>query len=276
MRIPFGVSRFDGVVGGGAPPGTLVLLSGESGAGAREFMYTSAVMNALAHADVDQFSLHYGDLAPDAEVPPEIHYLSFTDDADRLRREIGFTIADDVVGAATPEIRFCDLSTEYFHPSPVPRDWYRGETTSLQDLGRDQTEDVLNALGDYLSTNARGNLVCIDSLTDLVAAVSEDLGWTDVALLMKGLAKAAHGWGCLVLLLVSRETLTDRQLGHLEEAADGTLRFEWESGGSQRTRTMVVQEFRGVLSRLEDENIVRFETEIHEAGFDVSDVRKIR
>ena len=276
MRIPFGVSRFDRVVGGGAPPGSLVLLSGESGAGAREFMYTSAVMNALAHADADQFSLHYGDLAYDAEVPPEVHYLSFTADADRLRREIGFAIADDVVDAAAPEIRFRDLSPEYFHPSPVPRDWYRGETSSLQDLGRDQTEDVLSALGAYLSTNARGNLVCIDSLSDLVAAVSEDLGWTDVALLMKGLAKAAHGWDCLVLLLVSRETLTDRQLGHLKEAADGTLRFEWESGGSQRTRTMVVQEFRGVLSRLEDENIVRFETEIHEAGFDVSDVRKIR
>jgi hypothetical protein len=31
-----------------------------------------------------------------------------------------------------------------------------------------------------------------------------------------------------------------------------------------------------VLSQLEAENIVRFETEIHEGGFDVSDVRKIR
>jgi len=39
---------------------------------------------------------------------------------------------------------------------------------------------------------------------------------------------------------------------------------------------MVVQEFRGVLSRLEAENVVRFETEVHEAGFDISDVRKIR
>ena len=276
MRIPFGVSRFDEVIGGGAPPGSLVLLSGEAGAGAREFMYTSAVMHALARADAEQFSLLYGELAPDAEVPPETHYLSFTADADRLRREIAFAISDDVVDAATPELRFRDLSAEYFGPSPVPRDWYRDETTSLQDLGDDRTDDLLSALGTYLSTNAPGNLVCIDSLTDLVAAVSEDLGWTDVALLMKGLAKAAHRWGCLVLLLVSRETLTDRQHGHLAEAADGTLSFEWESGGSQRARTMVVREFRGVLSRLEDENVVRFETEIHDAGFDVSDVRKIR
>ena len=276
MNVPFGVSRFDGVVGGGAPPGTVVLLSGESGAGAREFMYTSAVMNALGHADPDQFALHYGDLADDAELPPEIHYLSFTDDASRVRREMGFAMSPDVVDASTPKIRFRDFSPEYFHGSLVPREWVRGETTSLQDLGRDQTDDLLSALGAYLSTHATDNLVCIDSLTDLVAAVSEDIGWTDVALVMKGLAKAAHQWGCLVLLLVSRETLTERELGHLKEAADGTLQFEWESGGSKRTRTMVVQEFRGVLSRLEDDNIVRFETEIHDAGFDVSDVRKIR
>jgi hypothetical protein len=39
---------------------------------------------------------------------------------------------------------------------------------------------------------------------------------------------------------------------------------------------MFVREFRGVLSRLEAENIVRFETEIHDGGFDISDVRKIR
>jgi hypothetical protein len=60
------------------------------------------------------------------------------------------------------------------------------------------------------------------------------------------------------------------------DAADGTLQFEWESGGSKRARTMVVQEFSGVLSQVERENIVRFETEIHDGGFDVSDVRKIR
>jgi hypothetical protein len=60
------------------------------------------------------------------------------------------------------------------------------------------------------------------------------------------------------------------------DAVDGTLLFEWESGGSRRARTMVVQEFRGVLSRLESENIVRFETEIRDGGLDVSDVRKIR
>ena len=52
--------------------------------------------------------------------------------------------------------------------------------------------------------------------------------------------------------------------------------FEWESGGSTRARTLVVRQFRGVLSAIEDEDIVQFETEIGDAGFDISDVRKIR
>ena len=47
-RIPFGIRRLDTTIGGGAPPGSVVLLSGDAGAGAREFMYTSAVMNGLA------------------------------------------------------------------------------------------------------------------------------------------------------------------------------------------------------------------------------------
>ncbi|MFB6091972.1 MAG: RAD55 family ATPase [Haloquadratum sp.] len=276
-RIPFGVSRLDRIIDGGAPPGTVVLLVGEPGAGAREFMYTSATMNAVAHGDRELFDLHYGDLHEDAEVPPEIHYLSFTDGEPNIRREMAYVMADDLVDTAADHIAFCDLSPEYFQLSPVPREWYLGETTTLNDLrGQEGREEVLTALGQYLNDNADDNLVLIDSITDLVAAISEEMSWNDIAMLLRGLAKASHRWGGLVLAYASRETLDRTQLGHLMDAADGTLQFEWESGGSKRARTLVVQQFRGVLSQIESEDIVRFETEIHEGGFDVSDVRKIR
>ncbi|MDQ2055113.1 MULTISPECIES: HTR-like protein [Halobellus] len=276
-RIPFGVSRFDRVVDGGAPLGTVVLLVGEPGAGAREFMYTSATMNAVAHTDRDLFELHYGDLHADATLPPEVHYLSFTADESNVRREMSYVLDDDIVSAATEHIDVRDFSPEYFQLSPVPREWYLGETTTLQDLGgREERADVLTALGQYLNDNAADNLVIIDSITDLVAAISDEMAWNDIAMLIRGLGKAAHRWGGLVLAYASRETLERTELGHLMDAADGTLQFEWESGGSKRARTMVVQEFRGVLSQIESEDIVRFETEIHEGGFDVSDVRKIR
>jgi KaiC/GvpD/RAD55 family RecA-like ATPase len=276
-NIPFGVEQLDSIIGGGAPAGNVVLLVGEPGSGGREFLHTSAAMNALAHADPELFELHYGRLDEGATTPPEIHYLSFTADAEYVERELAYTMETEIVEAAVEEIRFRDFSAEYFQLSPIPREWYVGETQSVTELGRrEKHDDVLSALGDYLNEHAPGNLVCLDSLTDLVASISEEMTWSDIAMLMKGLSRAAHRWGGLILLLVNQETLEPTELGHLMEAAGGTLQFQWESGGSKRARTMVVREFRGVLSRLEAEDIVRFETDIGEAGFDVSDVRKIR
>lgn len=277
MSIPFGIERFDSLIGGGAPPGNVVLLAGESGAGAREFMYTSTVMNALWHADDDLFDLYYGDLLSGARPPPEIHYVSFTADTEYLKREMTFTMDEEIVDAAIDEITFRDFSPEYFRLSPVPREWYMGKARNVRDLSaQHERAELLDAIGTYLNTHAAGNLMAIDSVTDLVGAISDEMPWSDIAMLMKGLERAAKSWGGLILLLVNEESLEPTEMGHLMDAAGGTIRFRWESGGSQRGRTMVVEEFRGVLSRIEDENIVQFETEIHDAGFDVSDVRKIR
>jgi len=131
-------------------------------------------------------------------------------------------------------------------------------------------------LGDTLTDHAPGNLVIIDSIADLIDAPAEELEWDDIPVLLKGISRAAFEWGGMVLVHVNRESLDDRRHGQLVDAVDGTLLFEWESGGSTRNRTMVVKQFRGVLSRIEAENIVQFETEIGDSGFDISDVRKIR
>ena len=275
--FPFGIARLDSILGGGAPPGNVVLLAGESGAGAREFLYTSVAMNALANVDEELFDLYYGELADDARVPPEIHYVSFTADRNSIGRELEYTMADEIAEAAVPGIEFADLSVPYFQLSPIPRDWYRNEPSEIRDLGAgDRRGDLLSELGEYLTEHAAGNLVVIDSITDLVSAVSDEMTWNDIAMVMKGLKKAAYHWGGLILLLVNEDTLSETERGTLMDAAGGTFRFSWETGGSKRARTMVIREFRGVLSRLEEENIVRFETEIHDGGFDISDVRKIR
>lgn len=276
-RLPFGVARIDGVLGGGSPPGTTLLLAGESGAGAREFAYTAAAMNALGRADADLFDLYYGALGSAASLPPEVHYLSFTADRGNVAREMGYTMADEIVEPVVDEIRFRDFSPEYFQLSKIPREWYVGEAQTVRDLGaRRSHQDVLGALGDYLNEHAAGNLVVIDSISDLVGALGDDLEWSDVTTLVRGLTKAAHNWDGLILLHVNTDTLTDTELGVLMHAAAGTFEFTWESGGSRRARTMAVRQFRGVLSQLEEENIVRFETEVHDGGFDISNVQKIR
>ena len=193
--IPFGVSRLDSIIGGGVPAGNVVLLVGEAGAGAREFLYTSAAMTALSHADPELFDLYYGDLADDARLPPEVHYLSFTADKSYIEREMAYTMDDEIVDAAVDRIQFRDFSPEYFQLSPIPRDWYMEETTSLQDLGtRHDRDGVVSALGDYLSAHASENLVLVDSISDLAGAVDDDLTWNDITMLMRGLMKAAHQW----------------------------------------------------------------------------------
>jgi KaiC/GvpD/RAD55 family RecA-like ATPase len=276
-RIPFGIRRLDTTIGGGAPTGSVVLLSGEAGAGAREFIYTAALLNGLMDADPDLFDLYYGDLARTAIAPTEVHYVSFTSKSRQIRREMALAMDEEIVDAATDSITFHDLSSEYFRLSPVPREWYAERTRSIADLGETQDrQSVPEALGETLTQHAPENLVIIDSIGDLIGGPDDDLTWEDVPILLKGISRAAFGWGGLVLVHLNRESLDDRRHGQLAEAADGTLLFEWESGGSTRDRTMVVKQFRGVLSRIEAEDIVRFETEITDSGFDISDVRKIR
>ncbi|THE65918.1 HTR-like protein [Salinadaptatus halalkaliphilus] len=276
-RMPLGVSRLDRMIGGGAPAGSVVLLAGQSGAGAREFCYTSALINGLARADHELFDLHYGDVAEGTTVPEEIHYLSFTHERSAVTDEMSVVLDDELVDAGMNDVEFVELAKQYFQLTPVPREWYAASPGDITELG-DHTgdSDVLEAFASYLTDHAAGNLVVVDSISDLVSAADDDLGWADLTVLLKGLARASHRWGGLVLLLVNADVLSSTQFGRLQEATDGTLRFEWESGGSERARTLVVQEFRGVLSRLEDENIVRFETEIGDGGFDISNVRKIR
>ena len=275
--IPFGISRLDSLLEGGAPPGSVVLLSGEAGAGAREFAYTSAAMNALARTNSDLFNLHYGELPDGAVLPPEVHYLSFTASKSTLEQEFRYTLSDDIVDSVIEDIEYLDLSTEYFQSSRIPKDWYLGRTTELSDLsGGGNREKVLSVLGDYLTEHASGNLIVFDSITDLLSAMADDLTWQDIPMLIRGLKRAAEQWGGLVLILASEETLESTQLGQLSDAASGTINFSWETGGSKRARVMVVKQFRGVLSRLEDEDIVQFEGEIHEGGYDLSNVRKIR
>jgi archaellum biogenesis ATPase FlaH len=276
-RIPFGIRRLDTTIGGGAPAGSVVLLSGEVGAGAREFMYTAAVMNGLMQSDEELFDLYYGDLSGGAVAPDEVHYLSFTSGERKVRQEMGLAMDEELVSSTSDAVTFHDLSTEFFQLSPVPREWYSDRTTKLSDLTstRDR-QSVPTALGDRLSDSAPGNVVVIDSLTDLASGAGDDLSWENVPVLLKGISRAAFDWEGLILVHVNNETLSERQHGQVMDAADGTLLFEWETGGSARARTLVVKQFRGVLSRIEEEDIVRFETEIGDAGFDISDVRKIR
>jgi len=277
-RIPFGIRQLDTTIKGGAPTGSVVIVAGESGAGSREFMYTSALINGLAVGDNRElYDLYYGSPTADAVEPGEVHYISFTHSQEKLADEMRLAMDDEIVEKGFENVQFHELSERYFHVSPVPRDWYADATHSITDLRkRHERQGLMEALGTKLSEIAPNNLVVIDSLSDLVSAIGDDLEWADISYLVQGLTKAAHRWNGLILVHLNHDTVSSTRYAQLTDATTGAMRFEWESGGSTRARTLVVSQFRGVLSQIEAENIVRFETEIGDSGFDISDVRKIR
>jgi len=274
-RISLGIHRLDRLMGGGAPVGSVVLCSGEAGAGARSFVQTTAIMNALARTDPEAHDLYYGDLSASASLPDTVHYLTFTSSPEQVSWELKCMV-DDQIHAAFEAVTVHDFAARYFQPSPIPRDWYGEAAESIADLSSGEREGMLAGMGRLLSECAPGNIVVIDSLSDLVGAPGETVDWEDVVVMMRALARAALAWEALVLVHVDRETLDPTAHGRLVDAATGTLEFAWESAGNERERTMIVRSFRGVLSEIEAQDIVQFETEITDAGFGVSDVRKIR
>ena len=274
-RIPFGISRLDTTLSGGAPRGSVVLLTGEAGAGGREFMYTSAVMNGTAQTDPELFELHYGQRARNTALPEEIHYLSFTDNYAQFEQELELSMETELARAGLERIEFKSLADSYFRTSAVPREWYVDESTSRGTYPGEQ-QNIVNLTGDILNERAPDNLVVIDSLSDLVSATGEQLEWADIVYFVKGLRRVAHEWGGLILLHVDHDTLTETEQGQLVNSCSGALRFKWSTGGNVLARTLMLKSFRGILSQIDEDDLVELESELGGSGFTVSDVRKIR
>lgn len=275
-RLPFGVRRLDALCDGGAPAGSLVLLAGEPGAGARTFMTTAVVVNGLARTDPERFELTYGDLPDGARTPEEIHYVSLTSGQASLEREWQRVFDPAVVTAALEAVNVIDLSDRYFAGTRVPS---AGDADRFGDIPVDELaddRDLLDALWESIEAHATAGLVAIDSLTALGTLPEEQATWRELAVLSRALRRAADDWGGLVLLLLNEGSLSRQALAQLMSAVDGTFRFEWAAGGHEIDRTLVIEQFRGVLSTIDDEDIVRFETGVDGDGFRLSDVRKIR
>jgi|GEM_PF-5085445 hypothetical protein len=137
-------------------------------------------------------------------------------------------------------------------------------------------QPILPALQSFLTEHAPGSLTVIDAITDLRPLPDAEAAWPEVTRLLRGLTRAISSWGGVVLVVVDREAVTGTEVGALSAGATGTLEFAWETGGSQRARVMNIRELRGALDRLDRDEIVQFEAEMHDRGYDLSNVRKIR
>jgi len=308
-RIPFGISDLDNTIGGGAIGGNLVLLEGENGTGASQFMQTCAMMNGLYHSDPDMFSLLYGNVHPQVNVPEEVHYVSFTSGKEELKQLLKRTFDDELVEKGLEGLKFQNFSNEYFSlggfktnyeqnptqekaaspggnpENPESEDVFKeGEDTILytgkledSEEGRNNltgAEDLIELFQRYLIQNAEGNLVVIESLTDLIEASQNRVSTSEMISLVKWLRKMAHQWGGLVLVRIGKEATSRELLGGLGDSADGVVVFEWRDSGNERIRTMYFKKYLGVLPNIEDINRV-YEGGVREEGYYIGMAEKV-
>lgn len=256
-RVPTGVADFDYLTGG-LPVGSVVLLAGEAGAGHTEFALTSAVHMMLHREDPSAYRLFLGHTAGTMRPPEGIAYVSATRSREQVLREVAGAFEPTYHDVLARHLDFHDVSPSYFSDSAVPSGWATVPGSLLADAPAIRTVDPLTAVADALEASAGSNLVIVDSLTDLLVRRGVDA--ESILTLVKGLRRRAKSWGGLVYLLLARGVASDAQEKALFDSVDGVLSFSWTRGAthSQRQRSMLIEKFMPVLSRIPAELQGRF------------------
>ncbi|MDI6820443.1 MAG: hypothetical protein QMC89_06035 [Candidatus Hodarchaeaceae archaeon] len=275
--IPTGISSLDGLVGGGFPAGSFVLLLGEIGSGNMEFAMTSSVM--LAAIKAGRLPPPTG---PGIVLPKEIWWVTLTRLQSDLMNEIALSFDRDLYEPFEKRVKFVDLSKDYFATSSVPLEWVsegwaaekrKEMLTSLGDalagvgkaVGRPTTKPkgCCKSLADFLLAHARGNVVFLHSLTDLARLYSDtEAKQYEFMLFLRGLQRAAKNWGGLVYTDLTTNLFDKHMEEEIASCADGVLAFGWEQVGPiQRRRSLHFRKFQGLLSARQDV-LTRFEVNI--------------
>jgi len=259
-RVPTGVPDFDHL-SGGLPAGSIVLLAGEAGAGHQEFALTSAVHMMLHYDDPALHQFYLGRTRGPFVYPKGVAYVSVSRRRDQVLQEVAGAFDATYREVLLRHLSFRDLSPTYFADSVVPSAWSSVTTPLL--AGAAASSGVapggpLSALADALEAEGPSNLVVVDSLTDLLVRRGVDV--EELLTLVKGLRRRAKEWGGLVYLLLSRGVAPLATEQALYDSVDGVLSFTWTTSPfhSFRQRTMLIEKFMPVLSRIPQEQQGRF------------------
>jgi archaellum biogenesis ATPase FlaH len=282
-KIPTGINTFDVNINEGFPAGSVILLLEDVGAGGREFLYTSIYhlcqMKSGIH-DPDQVK-RKNDIPSNDEkkktiiLPNKICYVSISKSRGDIITENAYAFHKGYHEAIKDGIVFKELSDIYFRHSISQNIW----SDKKGIIGNDSISDnnILESLSEFLNGNAEGNLVIIDSLTDLLVNETDYLNKTDIIMFLKGMVNISKTWNGLIYLLLSANTIEKHLQEIINDIVDGVLVFEWfDKGSVKMRRNLYISKFRGLIPQLEQNKIAKFETRItYDGGFEVSNVRKI-
>jgi KaiC/GvpD/RAD55 family RecA-like ATPase len=266
-RIPTGVPDFDYLTGG-IPSGSLVLLTGEAGAGYQEFALTSAVHLMLHYDDPELHRFYLGSARGPFVYPEGVAYVSTSRSEEQVLDEVRGAFSGSYPEVLVRHLTFYDLSPAYFRDTVVPSSWAALPGGLLSQDGRSNggTAGPLAALAAALDASGPSNLVVVDSLTDLL--VRQGIDANDVLTMLKGLRRRAKGWGGVVYLLLSQGVTSPAVEHAVADSVDGVLEFRWTSSAnySHRQRSMLIPKFMPVLSRIPAEYHGRFVIRVNAAN----------
>ncbi len=265
-KMPTGLSSLDPVFEGGIPPGSVILLLSDVGAGSNEFAYSSILNLALLNSVA----------VPGLAIPAEITYVTFTKMKEDIQREILRSFNPDLA-AGLEKINFVDLSALYFDSSVVPVEWYAKSDVLERMQKRSGRDTALSQLAATVNSLKENSLVVIDSLTDLGAQVAASSRWNDLVAFLRGLQRICKQRNITVYVMLARGILDIQQELEISDTSDAVLLFRWEeTTGARRQRVMYVEKFRGIMPHLEDRDLVKFSVRISSAGgFEVSNIRVV-
>jgi KaiC/GvpD/RAD55 family RecA-like ATPase len=266
--MPTGISSLDPILDGGIPPGSVILLLGDIGAGNYEFVYSS-IVNILS-------------LAPPAadaagQVPTQLRYITFTRMSDDVKQEIARSFPTQDSDRLKERIRFDDLSELYFDNSVVPDDWYSHGDIITRLQKRADHAGILAQLATALNAAEPNSLIIIDSVTDIATQCHNSHLWQNLTGLLRGLQRMSKQRNLTVYLLLTRGILKEEEERELADITDAVMLFRWEeSSGARRQRVMYFEKFRGVMPHLEERDLVKFAVRISTSGgFEVSNIRVV-
>jgi KaiC/GvpD/RAD55 family RecA-like ATPase len=268
QRMSTGILSLDPILDGGVPPGSVILLLGDLGAGNYEFVYSS-IVNNLDPAKTGSLK--------GQTIPKEICYITFTRVKEDIRNEILQSFHVEGLEGMVDTIHFEDLSEDYFDHTVVPDEWYSHRDVFTRLQNRTGQEGIIVRLSKVIDSVKPGSLVVLDSVTDLATQTSHTDAWNNLAGFLRGLQRVSKTRGITSYLLLSSGILDSSRERELADIADAVLLFRWEeTQGARRQRVMYFEKFRGVMPHLEERDLVKFAVRITEtSGFEVSNIRVI-
>ena len=268
QKMPTGIESLDPILDGGVPPGAVILLIGDLGAGNYEFVYSSLI-NTL--------KVRKGSAPEGIIVPKEVRYVSFTRLIEDVKQEILNSLNTEGLHDLVDTIRFNDLSDHYFDDSIVPDEWYSTGDMKKRMQMRSGHESILVRLSKIIDAALPDSLVVLDSVTEIATQCNTPALWTNLTGFLRGLQRVAKQRSITFYLLLSRGILDSSKEKELADIADAVLLFKWEeSSGARRQRVMYFEKFRGVMPHLEERDLVKFAVRISTTGgFEVSNIRVV-